>query len=228
MNCYQNNPKDEHIKMRTIYLREATDTPNDAWASGDKRTRAVGVRIAVTSDLACQIFFQQLESLGLSMYVLSTAAGDGSVTFVLHHDFAEKLVPRSNTMKLARNLNLDPAKKTDDLTREIILAMLVAPQALEFPNIEELQAAIRIRLNVVHAARRTQLAFHTSEAERPSDLWTYRLGRGFTILPGKTLIAALLKATQPDEEGDTFYSFSCYREGWPGSWKFSPNSELSH
>ena len=56
----------------------------------------------------------------------------------------------------------------------------------------------------------TELSFRTSEAERPADYWTYAKGRGFTLLPGKSLIAALKKATQPDASGIR-YGFSCYR-----------------
>lgn len=56
----------------------------------------------------------------------------------------------------------------------------------------------------------TALDFKTSEAERPEDYWTYHEDTGFVILPGKSLIEGLIKATQPDISG-MLYSFSCYR-----------------
>ena len=113
-------------------------------------------------------------------------------------------------MQWWRQLNLDPQGNPGDLEREILLAMLLSPVEFEFPDHEELASAVRIRKNVVEAARATALAFHTTEAERPADYWTYAKGRGFTILPGKSLITALQKATQPDASSE-LYSFSCYR-----------------
>ena len=98
----------------------------------------------------------------------------------------------------------------DDLEREIALALLLSPVAFDFPGYDELAAAVRIRHNIVRAARKTTLAFHTSEAERPDDCWRYLDGKGFVIKPGCDLIGALIKATQPEVSGK-LYSFSCYR-----------------
>ena len=88
--------------------------------------------------------------------------------------------------------------------------MLLSPVAFQFPSHDELASAVRIRKNIVEAARKTTLAFDTNQAERPADCWTYSEDRGFTLLPGKPLVTALQKATQPDESGK-LYSFSCYR-----------------
>lgn len=118
--------------------------------------------------------------------------------------------PGLDTLRLSSTLRLDTAGCVDDLTREIVVAMLMGPVAFEFPSADELVSAVRIRLNIVQAARKTMLAFHTSEAERPQDFWAYDEDRGFSIRPGVSLIRALEMATQPDLSG-AVYSFSCYR-----------------
>jgi Protein-glutamine gamma-glutamyltransferase len=111
---------------------------------------------------------------------------------------------------LCQRLQLDTQESPDDLDREIMLAMLASPIHFEFPSFDELLSALRVRRNIVQNARRTALAFDTEHAERPEDFWTYDVARGFTLKPGKSLIEALQKTTQPDRSGKLF-SFSCYR-----------------
>ena len=118
--------------------------------------------------------------------------------------------PGHDTLSLCQRLGLDTEHRPADLTREILLTLLMGPVAHEFPSIDELVSAVGIRRAIVHAARRTTLAFHTSQAERPEDCWVYKEDCGFVILPGVSLISALEKATQPGVSG-TLYSFSCYR-----------------
>ncbi|MDB5777805.1 MAG: putative lipoprotein, partial [Polaromonas sp.] len=115
-----------------------------------------------------------------------------------------------DTLDLAARLQLDTARSTDDLEREILLTMLLGPLAFEFPSHAEMASSVRIRRNIVLAARKTALAFYTAEADRPEDCWTYDPERGFTVRPGEPLIAALRKATQPEASGRR-YAFSCYR-----------------
>jgi len=174
--------------------------------------RAEGVIIGGKSGAIQRNFFAKLEDLDLHQYVRATAhnAGDGAINFFIRDDYARDWMANSDTTQLANTLKLDPANDPDDLEREILLSMLAGPRPFIFPNFEEFNAAVRIRCNIVGAARRTQLAFHTVEAERPADFWTYSEEGGFTILPGKPLIEALEKATQP-KIYDKLYSFSCYR-----------------
>ncbi|NMM38348.1 MAG: hypothetical protein HHJ09_12745 [Glaciimonas sp.] len=171
--------------------------------------RPAGIRILGDVDAARCSFISMLEQLDLHRYV-ATADDGGSIAFSLRDEFARSWAPRGDTTQLSRDLDLDIAGSPDDLNREILLAMLAGPLAFEYPSYEEFAAAVRLRRNIVDAARRTQLAFHTSEAERPNDCWTYTEDRGFTVLPGKPLIAALKKTTQPGASGK-LYSFSCYR-----------------
>lgn len=160
-----------------------------------------------------QVLLSRLDALALGPSVLATAGMDTTGPFLhfsLAADPAAEWAPDHDTLGLARKLQLDSASSPADLRREITLALLMAPVALEFPSLDELVSAVHIRRNIVQAARKTTLAFHTSQAERPEDCWTYKPDCGFVILPGVSLTVALAKATQPEVSG-TLYSFSCYR-----------------
>lgn len=158
-------------------------------------------------------FTVMLQALGLDEHVDMVAfqhADFSWVRFRLKPDKAAQWAPDCDTTQLCQTLALDTQASARDLEREILLAMLLGPVSFAYPSHEELCSAVRIRQNVVHAARRTALAFDTEHAERPEEFWTYAQDRGFTLLPGKPLIEALQKTTQPDRSGK-LYSFSCYR-----------------
>lgn len=180
-----------------------------------KRPGGIHIGAATPQDIeaARRDFLAQLEGLALDRYVevaQDARAGGHVVEFRLQPELAEEWMPGFDTMGLCRKLGLDTRSNPDDMEREILLAMLVAPIPFQFPSHAELAASVRIRRNIVGAARKTWLDFHTTEAERPDDCWRYIDGRGFALLPGRSLITALKKATQPDESG-VRYSFSCYR-----------------
>ena len=139
-----------------------------------------------------------------------TDAAGRYAAFALAGDQAAAWAPDHDTLQLCERLQLDTDKRSADLTREIVLALLLGPVAHEFPGIDELVSAVRIRHAIVQAARRTTLDFQTSQAERPEDCWAYKEDCGFVLLPGASLIEALTKATQPEVSG-ALYSFSCYR-----------------
>ncbi|MFZ2329546.1 MAG: hypothetical protein WAW73_21715, partial [Rhodoferax sp.] len=63
--------------------------------------------------------------------------------------------PGLDTLQLSKNLCLDTTGSVQDLTREIVVSMLMGPIAFEFPNVDELVSAVRIRINIVQAARKT-------------------------------------------------------------------------
>lgn len=160
-----------------------------------------------------QALLTRLDALELGPSVLTETGTDAAGPFTrlcIAADPAADWAPGHDTLGLSRKLQLDPEHRPADLLREIVLALLVAPLATEFPSLDELVSAVRIRRNIVRAARKTTLSFHTSQAERPADCWTYREDCGFVILPGVSLTAALAKATQPEVSG-TLYAFSCYR-----------------
>ncbi|AOB33586.1 hypothetical protein AKI39_09855 [Bordetella sp. H567] len=154
-----------------------------------------------------------LSELGLVELVATEAwhDDDGPVSgFRLADAAAEAWTPDHDTTRLADALAARFPDAARNLEREIVLAMLAAPVSFRYPSLDEFVSAVRIKLNIVHAASRTELAFDTEHAERPEDYWTYDESRGFTILPGKSLIEGLIKATQPEASGKR-YSFSCYR-----------------
>jgi hypothetical protein len=162
---------------------------------------------------ACAAVLERLGALDLMPVVRAqTRIGEKGPFLHLWLDAAQAQAwaPGFDTLQLTTTLQLDTQNKPEDLTREIVLAMLMGPVAFEFPSLDELESAVRIRCNIVQAARKTTLAFHTSEAERPEDCWMYDEDCGFVIRPGVSIITALARATQPEVSG-ALYSFSCYR-----------------
>ena len=162
---------------------------------------------------ALQTVLARLDARELASSVVVSEGADAAgkvLRFSLAAERAADWAPGHDTLALCRKLHLDPAQNPADLVREIVLALLVAPVETAFPSLDELVSAVHIRRNIVQAARKTTLSFHTSQAERPADCWTYKKDCGFVILPGVSLTAALAKATQPEVSG-TLYAFSCYR-----------------
>ena len=157
-----------------------------------------------------------LERLGLAdlqpMVVAQYLHGSQAnfLSLKLHPDQVQHWAPGLDTLGLAATLQLDTTGSRQDLAREIVVAMLMGPVAFEFPSVDELVSAVHIRINIVQAARKTMLAFHTMQAERPQDCWQYDEDRGFVLRPGVSLTTALARATQPEVSGE-LYSFSCYR-----------------
>jgi hypothetical protein len=161
-----------------------------------------------------QSFSEYLQDLSLDQYVFIHGIQKTDLGYeqriTLTETSARRLAPEFNTMNIAHMLNLKTAEGREDLTKEILLALMVSPFDWVFRNFETLDSAIKVRENIVRAARLTALDFKTSDAERPEDYWKYHEDTGFIILPGKSLIDGLIKATQPGISG-MLYSFSCYR-----------------
>lgn len=171
---------------------------------GDRQMSAEASRDAVLSRLG-------ITTLAAQVQVEAGQDGRGSwVRLWLKPECIHSWAPGLNTLGLVDTLQLDTLNKVEDLRLEIVATMLMGPIGFEFPSLDELESAVRIRCNIVQAARKTALDFQTEEAERPKDCWTYDEDRGFTLLPGVSLIDALIKATQPEVSG-RLYSFSCYR-----------------
>lgn len=161
---------------------------------------------------ACAQFQAYLTEIGIEQQVQVGLAANSNLTatFCVSNAWADTVAADGDTLQLCAQLNFNTEDNPADLEREIVLSMLLSPVPFQFPSYQELASALRIRKNIVVNARKTALAFSTEAAERPTDYWTYSEDTGFTILPGKSLVAALQKATQPDESGK-LYSFSCYR-----------------
>lgn len=160
---------------------------------------------------AAQCFLALSARLNLQSHVDCVVAEDTlSIRFSLKKSFQTQWAPYFDTLALCKNLGLQPKERSADLEKEIWLTLLLGPVTFDYPSYAELEASIRIRQNIVNAARLTALSFHTSKIERPMDYWKYDEENGFTLLPGKSIIDALRMATQPSVSGQQ-YAFSCYR-----------------
>jgi len=129
----------------------------------------------------------------------------------LRPDAQQQLMPDHDTLCLHRALDQhDSGLLHGALEREICVALLGSPHLFKFANLTALQSHVRVRRNMVLAARKTALAFNTEAAERPEADWHYEEATGFILNPGRPLIPALIAATQPEATGK-LYDFSCYR-----------------
>jgi hypothetical protein len=211
-----------HVTPGVVAQRKvlAARTPHSAVSTTNtlllSATRA-GVRIVCSQISQCfaeeLVCSQALRALGLNRWVqcaIDTSYGPAALTLRLAIRPYRDWTPDSDTTQLCEQLGLDTQASLDDLQREIVLALLASPVPLVFPSAQEFWAAVRMRVHVVQAARRTVLNFGTAQAERPEHNWTYDEDRGFVIRPGCDLVQALEDATQPGEHGQR-YSFSCYR-----------------
>ncbi|WP_342065646.1 hypothetical protein [Achromobacter kerstersii] len=175
-----------------------------------------GIRIESSDSRQANIARQDLDRFLSESGLHDTATGAGltgaspGAHAWLRTAVADVIAPGYDTTGIAQRLGLRTDVDDGDLDREILLAMLASPIAFTFPDVAELKSAVRIRRYIVQAARKTALAFDTEHAERPEDFWTYHEDSGFTVLPGRSLIEGLRRATQPDASGQ-LYAFSCYR-----------------
>lgn len=178
-------------------------------------TRGLLLRMAAdgNANTTAQAILARLDAADLAPHVLADSGRDAQgdwLSLRLDEASRERWAPGFDTTGLAATLALHPQDSEADLRREILLTLLMGPVGFEYPSVDELESAICIRRNIVQAALRTTLAFETEAAERPEDCWTYDEDTGFTLLPGVSLIEALIKTTQPAVSG-RLYSFSCYR-----------------
>lgn len=156
-----------------------------------------------------QRLLNYLNGLGLERFICCSKQGDG-ISAKVTEDFARRSTPEFDTTRLCQDLGLSSHDTPHDLEREIVLALLAGPIRFDYPNYDDFVSAVNIRRNIVQNARKTALAFDTEHAERPQDYWNYDVTTSFTVKPGKSLIEALQKTTQPERSGK-LYSFSCYR-----------------
>lgn len=166
-----------------------------------------GVRIASAPSLVTLQTW--LDAHGLADVVDRVDDGHG-LRLALQPHAAAAWTPGHDTLELTRTLGLDTLADDTALDREILIALLAAPVPLAFDSLDELQASVRVRRRIARAAARTSLAFDTQAAERPQEDWVYDEQHGFLLRPGRDLIAALGRATQPPPGGQR-YDFSCYR-----------------
>ena len=118
--------------------------------------------------------------------------------------------PGFDTLDIGRLLNAHFAELNAPISYEIVLTMLASPIPVDFPSLNELHSAIRIRRDIVYIAGRACLAFETQTATRPMEHWRYDEDVGFTIRPNVSLATALSSALYLDADS-VVHAFSCYR-----------------
>ncbi len=151
-----------------------------------------------------------------AVQTLNVPLEDGTVALIasLRPEFQQTHMPGHNSLNLVSSLEATaPSTHADEawtLEREIWVALLGSPHRFVFRDLEALKSHVRVRRNMALAARLTALAFKTEAAERPEADWHYEEEPGFILKPGRSLINALIAATQPEATGK-LYDFSCYR-----------------
>jgi hypothetical protein len=156
---------------------------------------------------------KHLEGLELWQHVdavILSGNGPYQCAYKLKESSREQWAPTWDTTRLYATMGIDGQKNTEDLEKEILVAMLMATIPFTFPSMDELVSAIRIRHYVVNAGYKAALNFDTRAIERPVDYWHYDEVGGFLLNKGQSIIDGLVKATQPSNQKDA-YSFSCYR-----------------
>jgi hypothetical protein len=133
-----------------------------------------------------------------------------SVGFTFDRQCADRLAQQSDTSRLAERLHLESPTRRLDLETEIVVSLLLSPVELRFASWADLTSSIRVRVNIVEAAREAQIEFRTDDAERPAEYWSYEEGRGFVLRHNQPLIPAIEAAIRPGASG-RLYSFSCWR-----------------
>lgn len=173
----------------------------------------IHARAGVEGNAAWKRMAHLLERIGALPYlafVEEDRAGGYSFR-VAANNRLKALTPDFDTTQLAASLGLDSSQSDLDLELEIVLAMARSPFEFTFPDIDEFEAALRMRLDIARIAARAQISFGTGLGEvRPTECFKFHPDTSFTLIPGVALIDALTQAINPPN-ADRAYSFSCYR-----------------
>lgn len=182
-------------------------------------TRTGGIRVLGETPRRLRVqrrnVLRRLSELGLRQYVEETSIPvpeQLSTGFRLRQDPDAAFSLSNDSTALCEAFGLDSANDPRDLEREIWLAMLVSPVIIDFPSFAEIESAVRIRMNIVAAARKTFVRFDTMQVDRPTEYWTWDDDCGFLLNRGKPLARAIEVAMQPGKS-DRSYAFSCKRAG---------------
>jgi hypothetical protein len=152
------------------------------------------------------------DKVGVSPYVeVSQEHQDGMRRIRIYaNDVLHKRCQHADTSHLAAGLGLISEHSDQDFMLEVVLSMAVSPVIFDFSSLNELEANLRMRLNVAALARRTELKFDTGGISRPEAYWSHVEGNGFILKDGASLIDGIEWALCPDTSGEHF-SFSCQR-----------------
>ena len=128
----------------------------------------------------------------------------------LQQDLFESMFGNFETLPLRLGRRTNESPEPSAIMQEILLTMLAAPVPLVFDHIMQFESHLRIRQNIVCAAKKTALSFETTTAERPEAYWQATEDRGYVLREGVSLEDAIIATTQPEVTG-RMYGFSCYR-----------------
>ena len=158
-----------------------------------------------------QALLQRAADLGLAAdLLLDVSTGRPGNTLALIAQSAQRWTPGFDTLGLSQRCDAARGETAQAVEVETVLALAASPIPLEFPSLQEWESALRMRQDIVWAARRTTMDFHTARVDRPVAFWDYDENSGFILRPGADLVEALIHATQPAVSGRQ-YAFSCYR-----------------
>lgn len=158
-----------------------------------------------------QALLQRAADLGLAAdLLLDVSTGRPGNTLALQAQSAQRWTPGFDTLGLSQRCDAARGEAAQAVEVETVLALAASPIPLEFPSLQEWESALRMRQDIVWAARRTTMDFHTARVDRPVAFWDYDENSGFILRPGADLVEALIHATQPAVSGRQ-YAFSCYR-----------------
>jgi hypothetical protein len=136
---------------------------------------------------------------------VSTASG--RLRARIRPDVAARWAPGHDTTALGSALaGVAPGRRLDG---EILAALLLAPERVDFPSVDEFESALRIRHDTATIAARAALAFDCGES-RPDADWRRDAEGRFVLRRGRCLIESLERALHP-AEGEAPHGFGCYR-----------------
>ncbi|MBU3599499.1 hypothetical protein ICN28_03095 [Polynucleobacter sp. 30F-ANTBAC] len=181
----------------------------------DFETRGIEFSLSNKSDkenvMIEMLSYLKLHQLGSAVKITELNQETSAlISFSLKEEYRNKWAPNWDTTRLYERLSLKGYKVINDLNKEILVGMLLAPIPFQFPSYDEFHSAIQIRHHTVLAGYLAALNFDTNATERPEKYWHYDEDDGFLLNKGQSIIEALISATQPQEE-DKAYAFSCYR-----------------
>jgi Protein-glutamine gamma-glutamyltransferase len=175
-----------------------------------------GIRVAISFLKDDDHFLDSIKAwcdeIGISAYteIIQEDHNGGRYLRIYANELLLSLCQNADTSRIALSLGLFSEWSARDLALETILSMAISPIIFDFPNLNELQANLRMRIGVASLARRTELNFDTSEISRPEMYWTHEEDKGFILKEGASLVDGIEHALCPDISG-RHYSFSCQR-----------------
>lgn len=150
--------------------------------------------------------------VGVSPYVEISQEHQDEIQYIriCANDALHKLCQYSDTSRLGISLGLLSGSSAQDMALEIVLSMAVSPVIFDFSSLNELEANIRMRINLSGLARRAELNFDTNGISRPEAYWIHVKDNGFILKEGASLVDGIERVLCPDISGEHF-SFSCQR-----------------